>query len=69
MSKKNPKQKQKQNKKKTNNITVMPHKVRVTQKLYVKCYICSSSTLFPSPSLTQLSATKRENYSQYFKGF
>lgn len=29
----------------------MPHKVRVTQKLYVKCYICSSSTLFPSPSL------------------
>lgn len=37
----------------------MPHKVRVTQKLYVKCYICSSSTLFPSPSLNSLQQKER----------
>lgn len=28
----------------------MPHYLKVTQKLYVKCYICSSSTLsLPKP--------------------
>jgi len=69
MSKKNPKQNKTKQKKKKN----QQHNCNAPQSKSHSKIICEMLHLFffnplPKP-IPQLSATKRENYIQYFKGF